>query len=192
MAKVLKVGILGAGISGLAAAKELARYDPVVFEATDSIGGVWRHCSFRTTKLQTPRMDYEFSDFPWEDRSQSFPTHAEILEYLHGYATHFDLWRHIRLNSKVVELRFLGGREASADLWCSGGEPLSGQPMWEVGVCTGQSTTVEVKPPSVHPSIHPSIDPFQTPPPRRSIYPPATALSNLRLPPGSGTGSSFW
>ncbi|CAA6664609.1 unnamed protein product [Spirodela intermedia] len=144
MAKVLKVGIVGAGISGLAAAKELAQYDPVVFEATDSIGGVWRHCSFRTTKLQTPRMDYEFSDFPWEDRSQSFPTHAEIVEYLHGYATHFDLWRHIRLNSKVVELRFLGGRDASsADLWGSGGKPLPGQPMWEVGVCTGQSATVE-------------------------------------------------
>lgn len=145
--RVSKVGIVGAGISGLAAAKQLARYDPVVFEATGSIGGVWRHCSFRTTKLQTPRMDYEFSDYPWKDRHDtSFPSNTEILEYLEGYATHFDLWRHIQLNSRVVEVRFLGSREKAGftELWGAGGRPLAGQPMWEVGVQTAQSETIEV------------------------------------------------
>ncbi|URE08203.1 Flavin-containing monooxygenase [Musa troglodytarum] len=102
-----RVGIIGGGISGLAAAKELRRLEPTLFEATDSIGGVWKHCSFRSTRLQTPRPDYEFSDYQWRDRTDpSFPTHAEIMEYLHGYATRFDLWRLIRLESKVVEVRF--------------------------------------------------------------------------------------
>jgi len=39
-----RVAIIGGGISGLAAAKQLAAHDPVVFEATASIGGGWKHC----------------------------------------------------------------------------------------------------------------------------------------------------
>ena len=41
-----RVAIIGGGISGLAAAKQMAAYDPVVFEATPSIGGVWKHCVY--------------------------------------------------------------------------------------------------------------------------------------------------
>jgi len=135
-----RIAIIGAGISGLAAAKQLAKLEPVVFEATDSIGGVWQHASFRSTKLQTPRCDYEFSDFPWPDRdNSSFPSHTEIIEYLHAYATHFDVLRFVRFNSKVVELRYLGDREGGV----SGGEYgqlLAGHPAWEVAVQTGHDT----------------------------------------------------
>jgi protoporphyrinogen oxidase len=37
---VSRIGIIGAGVSGLAIAKQLSHYNPIVFEATDSIGGV--------------------------------------------------------------------------------------------------------------------------------------------------------
>ncbi|XP_078444512.1 flavin-dependent monooxygenase 1 isoform X2 [Wolffia australiana] len=145
--EVRKVGIVGAGISGLAAAKELARFDPIVFEATDSIGGVWKHCCFRTTKLQTPRKDYEFSDYPWEDRGDSFPTHHEIMDYLRGYATKFDLWRFIRLNSKVVDIRFLGaaGKATHVPGWPPGEDlpqqKLPASPTWEISVLSADSST---------------------------------------------------
>ncbi|KAH0969715.1 hypothetical protein GBA52_028311 [Prunus armeniaca] len=80
---VSKVGIIGAGISGIAAAKQLSGHSPVVFEATDSIGGVWKHCSYNCTKLQTPRCDFQFSDYPWAERdNSSFPSHVEVLDYL--------------------------------------------------------------------------------------------------------------
>ena len=142
--EVRKVGIVGAGISGLAAAKQLARFNPIVFEATDSIGGVWRHCCFRSTKLQTPRKDYEFSDFPWEDRSDSFPTHLEILEYLERYATHFDLWPHIRLHSRVVELKLhTAADEPHVNVWATG-EQQHKLPIWEVGVLSGDDSTIQV------------------------------------------------
>ncbi|XP_008800513.1 probable flavin-containing monooxygenase 1 [Phoenix dactylifera] len=143
---VSRVAIIGGGISGLAAAKQLASFDPVVFEATSSIGGVWKHCSYRSTRLQTPRADYEFSDYPWSDRTDpTFPTRAEILDYLHGYATHFGLWRFIRLESRVAEIRFLGDRTEAGftELWGAEGCPLAGNPVWEIGVVTGQSETVE-------------------------------------------------
>lgn len=102
-----RVAIIGGGISGLAAAKQLAWLKPTVFEATESIGGVWRHCAYRTTRLQTPRPDYEFSDHPWADRADpTFPTSTEILDYLDGYADRFRLRDFIKLNSKVVEIRY--------------------------------------------------------------------------------------
>ncbi|KAK9075772.1 hypothetical protein SSX86_004101 [Deinandra increscens subsp. villosa] len=126
-----KIGIIGGGISGLAAAKQLAQYNPVVLEATDSIGGVWASCSFRTTKLQTPRCDYEFSDFPWPLRdNSSFPSYTEILDYLNSYATHFDLLKFIKFNSKVVEIRLAS---SSHDHPASSFQ-LSGRPVWEVAV----------------------------------------------------------
>ncbi|KAK9715620.1 hypothetical protein RND81_06G177600 [Saponaria officinalis] len=141
MEKSSKIAILGGGISGIAAAKQLAKYEPVVFEATGSIGGVWKHASFRSTKLQTPRCDYEFSDFPWPDRNNAtFPTNDEIIDYLHAYATHFDVLKFVRFNSKVVELRYIGGGPGGGRGGGNGqeyGELLCGHPAWEVAVQTG-------------------------------------------------------
>jgi hypothetical protein len=142
-----RVAIIGGGISGLAAAKQLKWLNPTVYEATDSIGGVWRHCSYSSTRLQTPRMDYEFSDYPWKDRNDTtFPTHTEILEYLDGYAKHFDLYRHIKFNTRVVEIKFIGdpAKAGFTELWGDHGRPLTDCPVWEVGVVTGESQDVQV------------------------------------------------
>ncbi|KAL0315910.1 UNVERIFIED_CONTAM: putative flavin-containing monooxygenase 1 [Sesamum radiatum] len=143
MAAESKIGIIGGGVSGIAAAKQLREYESVVFEATDSIGGVWKHCSYRSTRLQTPRCDYEFSDFPWapqrDNNSCSFPSYKEVLEYLHSYATHFDVLKLVKFNSKVVEIRFVGELERSGEY----GSLLPGRPLWEVGVQTTQSETIQ-------------------------------------------------
>ncbi|KAJ8621257.1 hypothetical protein MRB53_029786 [Persea americana] len=141
-----KVAIIGAGISGIAAAKQLSHLKPVVFEASGSIGGVWKHCSYRSTRLQTPRCDYEFSDYLWPERDNStFPTSTEILEYLHGYATHFDVLKCVRFNSKVVEMRFIGEPDATGPggIWGADGRPLAGRPVWEVAIKTNGSDTVQ-------------------------------------------------
>ncbi|KAL5559577.1 hypothetical protein UlMin_035788 [Ulmus minor] len=136
---VSRVGIIGAGVSGIAAAKQLSSYGPVVFEATDSIGGVWKHCSYSSTKLQTPRCDFEFSDYPWPDRdNSSFPSYLEVLDYLHGYAKHFDVLKYVKLNSKVVEIRYVGDKHDQATPSRPGeyGSLLGGHPVWEVAVQT--------------------------------------------------------
>lgn len=138
-----KVGIIGAGVSGITAAKQLSHYNPLVFEATNSIGGVWRNCSYRTTKLQTRAREYEFSDFPWEKSSDPnyFPSYAEILDYLERYAIHFDVLKFIKFNSKVVEVRYVGDRgQLKAGEY---GPLMSGRPAWQVAVQTNQSTEVQ-------------------------------------------------
>ncbi|KAM7258801.1 hypothetical protein ACFE04_014542 [Oxalis oulophora] len=137
MATHSKVGIIGAGVSGIAAAKQLSHYNPIVFEASDSIGGVWKSCSYNSTKLQSPRTSYEFSDFPWPNKRNDpiFPSHLEILDYLESYAEHFDVLKFIKFNSKVVEVRFVGGNyEDYGD-----GSLLPGHPVWEVAVQTNES-----------------------------------------------------
>ncbi|CAN8292460.1 unnamed protein product [Cochlearia groenlandica] len=141
-----RVAIIGSGVSGLAAAKHLAHHNPTVFEASDSIGGVWNSCTYETTKLQSPRVDYEFSDFPWPNHRDdtSFPTYVEILEYLESYAKHFDILKFVKFGSKVIEVRYIGGgggdggesHDQMVDLGVYG-DLLTGKPVWEVAVQTG-------------------------------------------------------
>jgi len=147
---VSKIAIIGAGVSGIAATKQLSHHNPIVFEASDSIGGVWSHCSYNSTKLQSHRRDYEFSDFPWPQRDNSdFPTHVEILEYLQSYAHHFDLVKNIRFNSEVVEILYVGGdhdvSSSFGDLPTTHhGTPLPGYPLWQLAVKTNHSHTIQV------------------------------------------------
>uniref|UniRef100_A0A803NSP2 Flavin-containing monooxygenase n=1 Tax=Cannabis sativa TaxID=3483 RepID=A0A803NSP2_CANSA len=148
-----KIGIIGAGVSGIAAAKQLRHHDPIVFEGSETIGGVWSHCSYRSTKLQSARLDYEFTDFPWpgaEREESSFPSHLEVLDYLNSYARHFDILKCVRFNSKVVGLRYLAGKtsEEPADLRATPpeeyGSLLSGHPVWEVAVQTNNSDDIQL------------------------------------------------
>nr|XP_027192978.1 probable flavin-containing monooxygenase 1 [Cicer arietinum] len=147
---VSKIGIIGGGISGIAAAKQLSHHNPIIFEATDSIGGVWKHCTYNSTKLQSQRGDYQFTDFPWPDRDNpDFPTHVEVLEYIQSYAKHFDLMKNIKFNSKVVELKFIGNQECdSSKVGLPSdvddyGTLLPGHPVWEVAVQTNDSNSIQ-------------------------------------------------
>ncbi|KAI3904834.1 hypothetical protein MKW92_041061 [Papaver armeniacum] len=146
--RVSRVGIIGAGISGIAAAKQLKRYNPVVFEGSDSLGGVWQHCSYRSTKLQTPRYDYEFSDYPWPERdNHNFPSSTEIVDYVYNYAKHFDVLKYVEFNTKVVELRYVGGRDTmTTDLLVEDDDVstlCTGKPLWEVAVKSKYSEIIE-------------------------------------------------
>lgn len=97
-----------------------------------------RHCSYRFIRLRTPRRDYEFSYFPWPESGDdiNFPTHTEIVEYLNGYAQHFDVLKFVRLNCKAVEVQWLAeqvNHSCSGQEWGLGTRP-PGRPIRKIGV----------------------------------------------------------
>lgn len=110
--KKKKIGIIGAGMSGLLACKYTLQkgFSPIVFEAQDCIGGVWSK-TIESTRLQTPKSYYQFSDFQWPnssvtDNNNNFPYHYQVVDYLYSYASHFNILSLIKFNSKVIAIDY--------------------------------------------------------------------------------------
>ncbi|CAI0469141.1 unnamed protein product [Linum tenue] len=130
-----RIAIIGAGISGLLACKyALSKgFHPTVFEARSSIGGVWRK-TLSTTRLQSPKSVYQFSDFPWPDSvTAEFPSQDEVLGYIQAYAAHFGLAKHIKFNTKVLSINYSGAAEDET----AAGDVSSSDGKWEVEFSSG-------------------------------------------------------
>jgi dimethylaniline monooxygenase (N-oxide forming) len=126
------VAIVGAGISGLLACKYVLEigFHPIVYEADDEIGGIWRH-TIQSTKLQTNKESFQFSDFPWDSSvKEDCPSNQHVLHYVNSYAQHFSIIPYIRFNSKVIDIDYVGIGQSNEDinsweLWSGNGSPFS-------------------------------------------------------------------
>ncbi|KAG5538625.1 hypothetical protein RHGRI_019252 [Rhododendron griersonianum] len=132
----LKVAIIGAGVSGLVAARELLRegHRVVVYEKSNQPGGTWIydtrvesdplgldpkreivHSSlYSSLRTNLPRHLMGFSDYPFTDRvygdPRNFPGHEEVLKFLKDFAREFGLTELIRFETEVVRVeRFDSG-----------------------------------------------------------------------------------
>jgi dimethylaniline monooxygenase (N-oxide forming) len=104
------VCVIGAGASGIAAAKALQErgfaFD--CFEASDRVGGNWvfknrngMSSSYRSLHINTSRERMEFSDFPMPVSYPDFPHHTHIAAYFGDYVDHFGLRDKITFNTLV-------------------------------------------------------------------------------------------
>jgi dimethylaniline monooxygenase (N-oxide forming) len=113
--KRCKVAIIGGGASGITTAKCLREdnHEPVVFERSDRIGGVWvykktRGGTFDTVHLQNSKYSAAFSDYPMPADFNEFPHHTEVLKYLESYVDRFQIRDCFKLNTIVEKIRRKG------------------------------------------------------------------------------------
>lgn len=114
------VGIIGAGPSGLVAAKTLTHdhkgsFHVTVFEQSHRIGGLWPisnvddgmvHPEMCTNQS---RHTVSFSDLAWPETSPSFPKAWQVGQYLERYIKTYPGYK-IRLNTRVSKTELLGGK----------------------------------------------------------------------------------
>ncbi|NWX87309.1 FMO1 monooxygenase, partial [Nothoprocta pentlandii] len=104
----MRVAVVGAGASGLAALKccldeGLAA---TCFERSQDIGGLWRYAEsieegrpslYASVVSNTSKEMSAFSDFPYPEDFPVYLPHARLLEYLRRYMERFALRQHIQL-----------------------------------------------------------------------------------------------
>lgn len=107
-----RIAVIGAGPSGLAAAKHAleAGFDVTVFEAGDGLGGQWDTTAPHSgvwpgMHTNTSRAMTAFSDLPAPAECPLHPAAEHIHAYLEAYARRFDIVEHIRLETCVDEVR---------------------------------------------------------------------------------------
>lgn len=98
-----KVAIIGAGVSGIAAANiwQKCGYSVTIYEASDKIGGQW-NATYPGVSLQNTAPQYQFSEFPWPFKTDRHPTGEDVLKYLHAAVEAFDL--EVKLGCKVSNM----------------------------------------------------------------------------------------
>lgn len=126
MAQKRSVGIIGAGASGLTGAKHMleAGFDVTLYEIGSHVGGMWvfendnhRSSAYRTLHINTARDLTAFSDFPFDQTVQPFPSHWDMARYLEAYVRHFDITPHVRFNTRVTDIRPAPGYSAERPRW---------------------------------------------------------------------------
>jgi dimethylaniline monooxygenase (N-oxide forming) len=108
LAEGARVAVIGAGPSGLLAAKHAleAGFDATVFEASDDLGGQWNTPAAHSgiwpgMHTNTSRAMTAFSDFPGPDDGLLHPPAEQIHGYLREYAAHFGVTPRIRFGTRV-------------------------------------------------------------------------------------------
>ncbi|MBF6327247.1 flavin-containing monooxygenase [Nocardia transvalensis] len=111
-----QIAVIGAGFSGLSMAIRLKKAgfsDLLIFEKDHDLGGTWLHNHYPGCAVDVPAMFYSLSNHEKYDWRRVYATQSEILAYQHEVARRFDLHRHLRLNTEIVDFTF----DETAGLW---------------------------------------------------------------------------
>ena len=103
-----KIGVIGAGVSGLAAAKAFSKQGHTVigFERSNEIGGVWAsYRAYPEVITQSSKDLYRYTDYAMPDSYPQWPNACQIRDYLKDYAEKNDLKNFIIFKQMLWPLR---------------------------------------------------------------------------------------
>ncbi|XP_071751654.2 flavin-containing monooxygenase 5-like [Centroberyx gerrardi] len=111
-----RVAVVGGGSSGLACIKSCLDegLEPVCFESSDDIGGLWRFKEnpeadrasiYHSVIINTSKEMMCYSDFPIPAHFPNYMHNSLIMDYFRMYADGFQLTKHIRFNTKVLQVK---------------------------------------------------------------------------------------
>lgn len=136
-----RYAVIGAGPSGLAAARALQKRGIAVdgYEASHGVGGLWditnpRSTMYESAHLISSRTTTEFAEFPMRSRVD-YPGHRALKQYFQEYAEHFGLTALFRFDTAVVRLE---PRDGGWDLTSLG--PAGEEVRWYAGVVLANGT----------------------------------------------------
>lgn len=111
MSKKKRVCVIGAGPSGITAAKNLLdeHHEVVVYDYGNEVGGNWvfsdkpSHSSvFETTHIISSKTLSQYDDFPMPEDYPDYPSHQQLAAYFQAYSKRFNLYPHIEFHTLVV------------------------------------------------------------------------------------------
>jgi dimethylaniline monooxygenase (N-oxide forming) len=136
------VCVIGAGVSGLAAAKAFATrgHRVSIIEKSADLGGVWEPArSYPDVQTQSPKDLYRYTDKTMPASYPEWPKGPQVHAYLADYARTHGLDRMLRLNTAVISM---DRRAASKPGWTLDVRKPEGSTRLEdfdfVAICTGQ------------------------------------------------------
>ena len=99
-----RVAIVGAGMSGIAAAHRLqqAGVPFTIYEKNADVGGTWWENSYPGCRVDVPSHFYSFSFAQTPDWPQLFSTQDVLLDYFRSCVDAFGLRPHIRFETEVL------------------------------------------------------------------------------------------
>lgn len=140
MVEKKKICVIGAGVSGLAAAHAFRQrgHDVEIVERGYDLGGVWEPSrSYPDVQTQSPKDLYRYTSMAMPDNYPEWPKGTQVHAYLKAYAEQNGLVPLIRYGTKVVSMQ----RGNGAKGWAVELESGDGATITEyfdfVAVCTG-------------------------------------------------------
>ncbi|ROT98177.1 NAD(P)/FAD-dependent oxidoreductase [Marinobacter sp. R17] len=134
--------IVGAGISGLAAAIKLKKtgyHNFKIIEKADRVGGTWRENTYPGCGCDVPSSLYSYSFAPSSRWSRLFAKQPEILDYLETVSDDFGITPLIEFNCELEQAVW----DEDRHLWCldtSSGQYLARTVVFATGPITEPQT----------------------------------------------------
>jgi dimethylaniline monooxygenase (N-oxide forming) len=115
----MKVCIIGAGASGIAACKTLKenKIDFDCYEKGSDVGGLWwfendngQNSIYKSLCINTSRQMMSYSDYPMPDDYPDYPHHSLIHQYFKDYVHHFGFRKYIQFKTAVTKVEKQGNK----------------------------------------------------------------------------------